>query len=77
MIAYWIALKAIKHVIDSNDNFFLDHSDADSEDDQDDVESDNYNRRLLKAEINEIKEIIFEHFNVIEINRPGLAKLSS
>lgn len=63
--AYWIALKAIKHVIDSNDNFFLDHSDVDSEeDDQDDVESENYNRRLLKAEINEIKEIMFEHFNI-------------
>ena len=60
-------MKAIKNVIDANDNFFLDHSDNDDEDDQDDVESENYNRRLLKAEINEIKEIIFEHFNVSQL----------
>jgi hypothetical protein len=31
---------------------------------QNEVESDIYNRRMLKAEISELKEIIFEHFNI-------------
>jgi hypothetical protein len=48
--AYWIAQKAIKFVIDYEDNFLLD-------DENDENES-------IEAEVQELKKIIFDHFEV-------------
>lgn len=93
--AYWIALKAIKYVIDHNDNFFLDHEenehDHDEDDDSENAEDENgddesedvsssenseaaalervdsfANKMVLRAEIAELKQIIFEHFHVCQ-----------
>lgn len=49
-LAYWIAQKAIKFAIDYDDNFLLDEINETSQD--------------IEDEVNELKNVIFEHFQV-------------
>lgn len=53
-IAYWIAQKAIKYVIDHSDNFLLD-------------EFEGVDKSVIEKETNELKELIFEYFSVWEL----------
>ena len=50
--AYWIAQRAIKYLIDVNDNF---------------IEGDNINVNLVNidSEIDELQSIIYDHFQVL------------
>jgi hypothetical protein len=54
--AYWIAQKAIKFVIDYEDNFLLEDLAI--------YNDENDENGSIEAEVQELKNIIFEHFQV-------------
>ena len=53
--AYWIAQKAIKFVIDYEDNFLLDDLD---------IYNESENSVFIEKEVEELKQLIFEHFQI-------------
>jgi hypothetical protein len=60
--SYWIAQKAIKYLIDFMDNFL-------SENDDQGLNHD------INTEIEELKEVIFQHFQVVAVNENFFIKV--